>query len=84
MITPEAQLHILAAKECTLYIRPECMAAAVDTVVQHRTSIRIVVAPDLGEMLQETHANPVIYEKSWQEGKDDPWLVFHTSGTTGQ
>jgi hypothetical protein len=20
---------------------------------------------------------------AWEEGKDDPWLVFHTSGTTG-
>lgn len=39
--------------------------------------------PDLQEWLREEQAQPVLYAKSWEEAKSDPWLVFHTSGTTG-
>lgn len=59
------------------------MATMVDGVVQLKSNIRALVAPDLDELLQETPSEPVAYTKPWDDGKDDPWLVFHTSGTTG-
>lgn len=33
--------------------------------------------------MQEKEAAPSNYPKTWDDGADDPWLVFHTSGTTG-
>jgi acyl-coenzyme A synthetase/AMP-(fatty) acid ligase len=84
LVTREGQLHILEKKNCTIYLRPSSMASTVDAIVHGIPGIRTVTAPELDELFQETEAEPYVYNKSWEEGKDDPWLVFHTSGTTGQ
>ncbi|KAF7865939.1 hypothetical protein EAF04_006103 [Stromatinia cepivora] len=82
MMTPEAQLYILDKKNCNLYVRPESMGSVVDHIVQRREGLEIVAAPALEDLLQDKVAEQFIYGKSWEEGKDDPWLTFHTSGTT--
>lgn len=84
MMTPEAQLHILDKKNCNLYVRAESMASTVDHIVQRRHGLEIITGPELEELLQDKQAEPFLYRKSWEEGKDDPWLTFHTSGTTGK
>jgi hypothetical protein len=33
--------------------------------------------------MKEEEAPVFTYLKSWEEGRDDLWLVFHKSGTTG-
>lgn len=60
------------------------MKAPVDAILRDVPDVQQIDAPDFGDLLRETPANPYVYPKSWDEGKDDPWLVFHTSGTTGQ
>jgi len=84
MTTPEAQIKILENKNCTLYMRPETSASLVNEIVKRVPTIRVVVAPELKDLLQDQQAEPFVYPKTWEEGKDDPWLVFHTSGTTGK
>ena len=82
--TPEAQLHILSIKNCKLYLRPKSMANAVNKVIEGNPAILTVTAPEIDELLCPENAEAVAYEKSWEDSKDDPWLVFHTSGTTGE
>jgi acyl-coenzyme A synthetase/AMP-(fatty) acid ligase len=83
LVTAEAQLQILERKNCTLYLRPEEMAVPVAGVLKGTSHIHTITVPALDQFLNETEARQVNYPKSWVEGKDDPWLVFHTSGTTG-
>lgn len=83
LVTPEAQLRILEKKGCTLYLRPEEMTDSVAGMLKGTSHIQPITIPALEHFLNETEASPVNYPKSWAEGKDDPWLVFHTSGTTG-
>ena len=83
MITAEAQLKIFDKKGCNIYLRPESMATKVNEVVQKAPNIQVITVPDIQDFMQEQTAEPFIYPKTWHEGKDDPWLVFHTSGTTG-
>ncbi|THC89587.1 hypothetical protein EYZ11_010967 [Aspergillus tanneri] len=83
LITPEAQLRILEKKDCKLYLRPLEMAGPVDSILRKASYIRSITVPGLEEFLREDAAAPAVYGKTWDEGKDDPWLVFHTSGTTG-
>ncbi|KAJ5715912.1 uncharacterized protein N7483_013093 [Penicillium malachiteum] len=45
--------------------------------------IQTITVPPLEQFLNETEATSVNYSKTWEEEQDDPWLVFHTSGTTG-
>lgn len=84
MMTTDAQLQILRKKKCTLYVRADSMAPIVDAVVRCDSGIEIVGAPKLESLLQVKLAQAYVYSKSWAEGRDDPWSVFHTSGTTGK
>ncbi|RAL10367.1 putative AMP-binding enzyme [Aspergillus homomorphus CBS 101889] len=83
LITPEAQLRIFRQKSCTLYLRPATMAEHVATILREAPEIQTLTVPELGEFLREAEAAPYTYSKTWEEGKDEPWIVFHTSGTTG-
>ncbi|PQE08772.1 AMP-binding enzyme protein [Rutstroemia sp. NJR-2017a BVV2] len=69
--------------ECNIYMRPESMASVVDHVARRREGLQIVAAPALEDLLQDKPAQQFRYQKSWEEARDNPWLVFHTSGTTG-
>ncbi|RHZ57475.1 putative AMP-binding enzyme [Aspergillus thermomutatus] len=83
LIPPVAQRLILSKTQCQVYIRPSSMAPVVGAILEHAPNIQQITAPELEILLQETAAEPYVYPKSWEEGKNDPWMVFHTSGTTG-
>ncbi|RLL96294.1 hypothetical protein CFD26_100885 [Aspergillus turcosus] len=83
LIPPVAQRLILSKTHCQVYIRPSSMAQVVGAVLEDAPNIQQITAPELDSLLQETAAEPYVYPKSWEEGKNDPWLVVHTSGTTG-
>lgn len=59
------------------------MADRVGAILRDASHIQAITAPELAEIMQETEATPYNYPKSWEDGADDPWFVFHTSGTTG-
>lgn len=84
LVTAEAQLNILNKKNCTVYVRPQSLAEPVGAILQKAPGVQAVTGPELDELFQEAEAKPYIYDKTWDEGKRDPWLVFHTSGTTGK
>lgn len=77
-------MHILSKTSCTTYIRSGELSAKVDEIAAKGTGIRTMAAPQLDDLLREDFAQKFPYNKSWEDGKDDPWLVFHTSGTTGR
>lgn len=83
LVTPEAQLRILEKKKCTVYLRPASMADPVGAILRDAPHVQTITVPEPDEFSLEAEAVPVNYSKTWDEGKDDPWLVFHTSGTTG-
>ncbi|KAI9046325.1 putative AMP-binding enzyme [Aspergillus affinis] len=83
LIAPEAHLRFLEKKNCKLYLRPVEMAAPVDEILKTVEDVVIITVPSSEEFLRDEEAVPVVYGKTWGEGKDDPWLVYHTSGTTG-
>jgi hypothetical protein len=83
LVTADAQLNILSKKNCTVYVRPQSMADPVGAILQKAPSVQAVTGPELDELFGKTEAKLYVYRKTWEEGKGDPWLVFHTSGTTG-
>lgn len=77
------QQHLLTAANCTTVLHATQECGKIDAIIEGSPHIRSIVVPDLEVWL---HASPIATfqcSKSWQEGKDDPWLHFHTSGTTG-
>lgn len=59
------------------------MAGPVSSILREAPHVEQITVPGSEEFLRDDEAAPVVYSKTWDEGKDDPWLVFHTSGTTG-
>jgi len=49
-----------------------------------RDSTIALEIPHISEWLTEEKAPIVPFNKKWEEGQHDPWLIFHTSGTTGK
>ncbi len=60
------------------------MRTGIERIIGERASIRQVTVPELAEWVSEEEARPYNYNKSWDEAKLDPWIIFHTSGTTGE
>ncbi|EEH07240.1 ochratoxin A non-ribosomal peptide synthetase [Histoplasma capsulatum G186AR] len=83
LLTREAQLRLLEQTNCELYLRPSEMVEQISNVLRETPHIQKITVPGIEDFFRNDEAAPVIYSKTWDEGKGDPWLVFHTSGTTG-
>lgn len=59
------------------------MRSLVDRAVGEISDISVLEIPEITEWISCDEARLFPYNKSWDEGKSDPWLIFHTSGTTG-
>lgn len=59
------------------------MQGAIESLIAERGNIQRVLVPEVHEWVNEDEAQPYGYMKGWDEAKLDPWIVFHTSGTTG-
>ncbi|KAK5097631.1 hypothetical protein LTR70_000656 [Exophiala xenobiotica] len=82
-VTPEGRQRILSQKQCTTFLHSKELAYAVNEVVSLDPAVKALEFPELTDFLKAEPAEPVPYTKTWAEGKNDPWLCFHTSGTTG-
>lgn len=81
--TREAQLHVLDVTKCQAYLHPQSMQRAIESLIAERGNIQRVLVPEVHEWVNEDEAQPYGYVKGWDEAKLDPWIIFHTSGTTG-
>lgn len=83
-MTSDAQIRILRAKNCAVYLRPASLADHVSRVLQSVPHVQTITVPGLDYFIQDKEVTAYNYPKTWNDGADDPWLVFHTSGTTGR
>ncbi|KAL9098558.1 MAG: hypothetical protein Q9187_009637, partial [Circinaria calcarea] len=81
--TPDAQIHLLQATKCSTYLHAAASGLLVNQVVEKTSEIRSIEIPETSAWLRDEKARSFPYNKSWEEGRSDPWLIFHTSGTTG-
>ncbi|KAF1973116.1 putative AMP-binding enzyme [Bimuria novae-zelandiae CBS 107.79] len=80
-----AQAHLVKASECRTFLYGGELGETVQRVLDLAGDERgrSLQVPELEQLFGE-HTSPLFpYEKSWNQAKDDPWLIFHTSGTTG-
>ena len=54
-----------------------------ERVLGQQPSIKHSTIPEQGEWFIDEVADWYSYAKEWEQAKDDPWIIFHTSGTTG-
>jgi acyl-coenzyme A synthetase/AMP-(fatty) acid ligase len=81
-----AQAHLLEASKCAVFLYVESMKNGVENVVSlaHNPKPSLVQIPGLSYWFEGPVAPRSFFNKTWEQAKSDPWLVFHTSGTTGR
>ncbi|PVI01653.1 putative AMP-binding enzyme [Periconia macrospinosa] len=81
----DAQAHLIQASECKVFLHGEHNAAMVQQVLAKAAPAQCsdIVIPPLSDLLFKEEVVSYKFKKSPDEAKDDPWLIFHTSGTTG-
>ena len=80
---PAAKIHLLDASGCEAFLFTSAWETAVDGLLAERPKVKRAVAPDLSEWVTDVPAAEYPYDRTWSEAKDEPWIIFHTSGTTG-
>jgi acyl-coenzyme A synthetase/AMP-(fatty) acid ligase len=76
-------LNLLSHCECEYLISAK--GVKVDDITSARPEMRHFLMPELDELLDEQAglAPNYLYEKTFEQAKADPYLILHTSGSTG-
>lgn len=75
--------YLLDQTKCTAFIFAQTSRVSVEKILSTRPLVNGVVAPSLHEWITDKEATLYPYDRTWEESKKDPWIIFHTSGTTG-
>lgn len=75
--------HLLASADCRFLLHTSQDSEQVKPLIQANPNIKSVLVPEVEVWLDADPVAPYPSPKSWNDAKDDPWLIFHTSGTTG-
>ncbi|KAH8127568.1 acetyl-CoA synthetase-like protein [Trichoderma asperelloides] len=78
----EYQQELLRRAGCQTLFCTRGLMAKLSPVVDD-LDIFCKIAPDLDELLDPTPVAPFPYEATYDEVKKDPFLILHTSGSTG-
>ncbi|KAL6899927.1 male sterility domain-containing protein [Trichoderma evansii] len=78
----EYQQELLRRAGCQTLFCTSGLMAKLSPVVDD-LDIFCKIAPDLDELLDPTPVAPFPYEATYDEVKKDPFLILHTSGSTG-
>ncbi|KAL9078027.1 MAG: hypothetical protein Q9157_003058 [Trypethelium eluteriae] len=79
---PDVQVALLEKLQCTILFTPEKMSEAAKSVLDHRKMDKYIL-PELDHFLAEESVQPYPYSKTFEEARKDPYVVMHSSGTTG-
>ncbi|TVY44182.1 Non-canonical non-ribosomal peptide synthetase [Lachnellula subtilissima] len=76
--------HLAVAEKCgcNLWVLPTQRIGHVDQVLEKRSMI-VYPLPELLDLLKDEAVSTYPYNKSFAEARQDPFVVLHTSGSTG-
>ncbi|KAF2017909.1 AMP-binding enzyme [Aaosphaeria arxii CBS 175.79] len=81
----DAQAHLVQASACRVFLHGKPLAGIIGQVLSKTTNntVSALEIPEVFELLKDEPPPPVSFTKTWEQAQNDPWLIFHTSGTTG-
>jgi len=87
-ISPRNQVtqnqSMLVGTDCKALFYAQELAPTAQILKERLTRLTIQRVQSLGEILQTSdHTHQYIFEKSFEEARDDPCLILHSSGSTG-
>ncbi|MCJ1383912.1 hypothetical protein MMC17_007026 [Xylographa soralifera] len=81
--TSDAQIHVLQATKCNMYLHAAASKPLLNRLAEKMPNLQSIELPDTSVWLRDEKARLFPYNKSCDEGRSDPWLIFHTSESTG-
>lgn len=60
------------------------MTKSIKSLLGEPEIISRMTVPELHRWMSVDVAQLYVYQKSWEEAKYDPWIIYHSSGTTGK
>lgn len=78
----EAHLSLLKEAAVKTIMTPAEELPIVNSVLKHRPMTKVVV-PELDDLLDEQLVEAMPFDKSFGEYRMKPWMLLHTSGSTG-
>ncbi|KAF9880148.1 hypothetical protein CkaCkLH20_02102 [Colletotrichum karsti] len=78
----EAQLNLFKLSDCHIVARPKSHVAVVDEWLKH-WPMDVLEIEELESILSQPEVPHIPYTKTLQENEWDPFVVLHTSGSTG-
>ncbi|PQE21314.1 thioester reductase domain-containing protein [Rutstroemia sp. NJR-2017a WRK4] len=82
MNSADGHLSLLDSLECTTLLVPEVVPPLTRIILSQRQA-RTLTIQNLDELLHPGPVNPYPYTKTFDEARQDSFVVLHTSGSTG-
>lgn len=77
----DGQLSLIDKTDCRIFLRSEGMS--VTSLQEHRPHIPCHVVPSLEDIIDPAPVAHYPYTRTFEEAHADPFVVLHSSGTTG-
>ncbi|KAF1998814.1 putative AMP-binding enzyme [Amniculicola lignicola CBS 123094] len=83
--TPAAQAHLIRQSGCKTLLYGGPFRATIKRVITELPDLDFQIAelPDTKDFVSDEKAESFEWTKTWEEARHYPWLLVHTSGTTG-
>ncbi|KAF2111096.1 hypothetical protein BDV96DRAFT_650206 [Lophiotrema nucula] len=79
-----AQAHLVSTTKCKVVLYAEGFREVVSEIAPLVDGqVHVIEAPSQEAWLTDQKSERYTWDKSWEEAKDLPFMVLHTSGTTG-
>lgn len=78
----DGHLAVTDKCDCHFWVLPEQRVGRVDQLLEQR-SMKVVPLPEVLELLDRAPVTTYPYTKTFDEARQDPFVVLHTSGSTG-
>lgn len=78
----DGHLSVIDRSDCNLWVLPVQKIGRVDQVLEKRP-MKVVPLPELLELLDTEPVSVYLYNKTFVEARSEPFVVLHTSGSTG-
>ena len=78
-----AHLNLLENTQCRVLMTAEPLPPLAQEVLAQRPMVHVVV-PDLERWLDARTVDPYPYVKTFEQARYEPFVVVHTSGSTGK
>ena len=78
----EGDLNVIDKSDCHIWFLPSQGLGNIDKILKIR-QMQTVEVPELDYFIDETTVSHYPYEKTYEEARRDPFIILHTSGSTG-